>query len=363
MPQRTGTASLPLHWGKAPPWLFKRMVKLSGAIAEVIATGYSQQELLRRLSDPLWFQAFGCVLGFDWHSSGLTTTVTGALKESLKTNDIGIAVCGGKGAESKKTPTEIENHAITFSLSTTRINQLIYSSKMAAKVDSAAIQDFYQLYHHAFFFSEKGDWAVVQQGMNEQNRYARRYHWLSESMSSFVEEPHSAICCDARSSRVLDMTAAKSADARTMSVEVLGEIESYSQNGLHKFFGSNTSAKSLQMPAYHNIIVTDKRNIESLKKAAEAQPKDYEQLLAQPGIGPKTVRSLALISELVYGKPPSWEDPARFAFAHGGKDGVPFEVDRRMYDSSIEVLRTAIDNAKINSGDKLQALKRLSAFA
>lgn len=365
MARQTGVASLPLHYGKAPPWLFKRMVKLAGGITKVIVQEYSQEEFLRRLSDPLWFQAFGCVLGFDWHSSGLTTTVTGALKESLKPEDSGLVICGGKGKASRKAPQEIQKIGGLFSLSTKDIEELKYSSRMSAKIDSAALQDGYQLYHHIFVFNEKGKWAVIQQGMNPKDHYARRYHWLSDNIQSFVEEPHSAIC-GRKEQDVLDMVARDSRDARKTSVDLVRD----EPRKLDRFFASKNSllgflepgTKSLRMPRSHYIISMGKRNLETLQKAHDMQPKNYEELLAIKGVGPKSIRALALISDLIYGKPPSWKDPVRFSFAHGGKDGVPEPINKEIYDQSIEVLRTGIEQAKIGNKEKLLALKRLQGF-
>ncbi len=361
---KTGTTNLPLHGGKAPRWLFKRMVKLSGSIAEVIVDEYSQTEFLKRLSDPYWFQAFGCVLGFDWHSSGLTTTLTGALKEGIDSQEIGIAVCGGKGKMSRKSPIEITKKGELFSLGTKRIERLKYSSRISAKVDNAALQDGYNLYHHAFFFDEKGNWTVVQQGMNPGNKYARRYHWFSESIESFVEEPHTAICSDGKERIVLDMTSQKSRDSRKVSIDLVND----NPEKLKRYFTKQltlsefSQQKTLNMPRTHFIMNMEKRNIETLKRVYEFQPRNYEELLSIKDVGPKTIRALALVSEIVYGKPPSWKDPAKYAFAHGGKDGIPYPVDRESYDKSIEMLHTAIEEAKIGNKERLNALKRLNNF-
>jgi len=363
--KKTGMTNLPLHGGRAPPWLFRRMVKLAGGITEAIIMEYSGEEFLRRLSDPLWFQAFGCVLGFDWHSSGLTTTATGALKEALNAQDTGIAVCGGKGRTSRKTPQEIAENGETLSLSGRKISGLVYASRMSAKVDSAAVQDGYQLYHHAFFFDADGRWAVIQQGMNESSRYARRYHWLSEGVKSFVEEPHSGISGDHKEKDVLDMTAKESAESRDMSVEVINESPGRLQsllcrNSLHKFLEPRQTM--LSMPRTHYIINMGKRNLEMLGKAHEMQPQNYEQLIGIKGIGPRSIRALAMVSDIIYGKPPSWKDPVKFSFAHGGKDGIPYPVDRESYDRTIETLKTGIENAKIGDRDRISAMRRLSGF-
>jgi len=354
---KTGVASLPLHSGKAPAWLFQRMVQLSREMTLVIIGEYGVQEMLRRLSDPFWFQAFGCVLGFDWHSSGLTTTVCGALKEGLRgvEHEAGLYVAGGKGAASRKTPSEIVavgDYLIADS------RRLVYASKMAAKVDNTAIQDGYQLYHHSFFFTEAGQWAVVQQGMNTNTGYARRYHWLSEGVQSFVCEPHAAVCCDKKEGNVLNMVACEAERsrrattdlARTQPLTVMQEM---------------TRLKTLRLPAHHHVSLMeiDPARLGSvLITTYERQPENFEQLLAVPGLGAKSLRALALIGELLYGAPPSWRDPARFSFAHGGKDGHPYAVDRTTYDRSIAILRTAVQQAKVGNSEKREALRRLDRF-
>ncbi|MCX6818818.1 MAG: DUF763 domain-containing protein [Candidatus Aenigmarchaeota archaeon] len=358
--QRTGIANLPLHPGRAPPWLFGRMVKLAKEITEVIIYEYSKDELLRRLSDPFWFQSFSCVLGYDWHSSGTTTVTCGALKEAIKP-ELGIAVCGGKGKTSRKTPGEIEKFAEAFSLSTKKAEELVYSSKMSAKVDNTAIQDGYNLYHHCFIFTENGNWAVIQQGMNTINRYARRYHWLS-GFNSFVEEPHSAICCDKQEKEALNMVAKESKEARSASVDLvkdnIGKRLSR-QNTLRDF---SVKVEKLDLPKCHEIRNLSKQTVTALQNAYEIQPDKYEELLAIRGIGPKAVRALALLSEIIYGSELSWKDPAKFSFAHGGKDGIPYPVDRKNMDLSIDMLRNAITQAKIGEQDKLHAIRRLNEF-
>lgn len=355
---KTGIADLPLHPGRCPPWLFKRMRQLAAGIGEAIICEFGTGEFLRRLSSPFFFQSFGCVLGFDWHSSGLTTTVCGALKEGLDTN-LGVAICGGKGKVSRKTPEEIKEKSGQLSVPDKKVKELAHSSKMAAKVDSAAVQDGYQLYHHVFMFTEKGEWTVIQQGLNDSNGYARRYHWLSETVSSFVEEPHEAICCDSRN-ETLNMVARESREARAVSVDFVKEKSNISRiferDTLRPFFSR------LHMPPCHSIPDMDRRNKETLRRAYELQPKDYEELLSVRGMGPKTIRALALVADIVYGKPPSWEDPARFSFAHGGKDGIPYPVDRMEYGRSIEILRTAVEESKIGRKDKMGALKSLEGF-
>ncbi len=341
----TGTANLPLHYGQCPAWLFSRMKKLAGALSEIVIYEYGQDELLRRFSDPFWFQSFACVLGFDWHSSGVTTTVCGALKEAIKPEETGIGVCGGKGKTSRKAPDEIKKTADSFSLSEKKKENLVYSSKMSAKVDNTAVQDGYNLYHHVFIMSEKGKWCVIQQGMNNQNNYARRYHWL-HGFESFIQEPQAAICCDNKS-ETLNMVARQSREAQEISVDIAKE--------------KNTANKILSLPPEHGFTL-NKQTQASLRKAYDIQPGNYEELLAIRGIGPKAIRALALVSQLIYGAEPSWKDPAKFSFAHGGKDGIPFEIDRKHYNTSIEILRTAIENAKIADRDRLNAIKRLHEF-
>jgi len=354
-PRRTGIANLPLHHGKAPRWLFQRMVPLAREITIAIVTEYGPEEMLRRLSHPYWFQAFGCVLGFDWHSSGVTTTLCGALKESLKgiERDLGLFAAGGKGKTSRKTPSEIEVWGEKLSLDPA---PLVYASRMSAKVDSAAVQDGYQLYHHTFLFTSKGSWTVVQQGMNENNRYARRYHWLGETVDDFVNEPHAAILSEARG-ETLDLTAGESQPARRTITSIATE------ESPEKIIAELKKLKTLNLPSRHRIIAED-LHPDSLSKiilsAYERQPEDFERLLGLSGVGAKTIRALSLISEIVHGVAPSYRDPARYSFAHGGKDGIPYPVDRQTYDRSIELLSSAINRSKLGLGEKQQAFKRLN---
>jgi hypothetical protein len=348
--------NLPLHYGKAPAWLFGRMRHLAGEIALVITREYGSDELLNRLSDPFWFQAFGCVLGFDWHSSGLTTTVCGALKEGLRdiSKEIGVFVCGGKGATSRKTPQEIRE------IGSRRLTQadpesLVYSSKISAKVDSTCLQDGYQLYHHCFIFTKQGNWTVIQQGMNTNTRWARRYHWLKSSVKDFVCEPHKAICCD-HSARVLNMVASESQDCRSVSTTLAVQKPA-------RVVDEFSRMMQLDLSSHHAVSLDDIRasNLRKiLEKTYEARPNNFEALLGIQGVGPKTIRALALISELIYGKPASFRDPVRFAFAHGGKDGHPYPVDRKQYDLSIQTLRSAVNLGRIGRSEKLHALRRLS---
>ncbi|RMG60268.1 MAG: DUF763 domain-containing protein [Deltaproteobacteria bacterium] len=357
--KRTGTTDLPLHGGKAPRWLFERMSLLAGEIVSAIALEFGPVEVLRRLSDPAWFQAFGCVLGFDWHSSGVTTTVTGAIKEGLKgrEEEVGIFPCGGKGGASRKTPGEI----LTFSDRVgTDGDSLVYASRISAKVDSAAVQDGYQIYHHAFFFTREGEWAVVQQGMNEERRRARRYHWISESVRDFVEEPHAAVCCDGRE-KVLNLVAKESSSTRS----IIAELSRMDPEKVVKLVARANEGRGrhLEMPVRHPVRGEDIRP-ENLRRILldtyEKQPEDFETLLGVKGVGPKTLRALSLVSEVIYGAPPSFRDPARFSFAHGGKDGTPYPVNRAEYDRTIDVMRGAVEKAKIGRKEKMEALKRLS---
>ncbi len=362
---RTGTAELPLHPGACPAWLFKRMVRLSGEIAEAIVLEHGTNEFLRRMADPFFFQSLGCVVGFDFHSSGLTTTLTGALKEALEPERLGVAVCGGKGKASKRTPAEIEGLADVFSLGSARVEGMVRASRLAAKVDNACVQDGYQLYHHAFFLGEGGDWAVVQQGMNE--RFARRYHWLSDGVRSFVEEPHSGIIGEREEVATLDMTARESAEARRSSLDLVREgpksvirgAREFGQTSLDKYFGGSAPAVRLVMQEQHEITRLSKQTIAALQRAYEFQPENYEELVSISGIGPRAVRALALVSHLIYGSSPSWKDPVRFSFAHGGKDGIPFPVDRETYQKTMETLDGAIAAAKIGDKERLGALRRL----
>jgi len=343
--RRVGISDLPLHGGRCPPWLFKRMKRLSGLISEVIIYEYGTDEFLRRIANPFFFQSFGCVLGFDWHSSGVTTTTLGALKESLDPEKHGIAILGGKGGTSRKTPDEIERMSQVFPLTENETEFLKYASRVSAKVDSSAVQDGYQLYHHNFLLSERGNFAVIQQGMNENNRYARRYHWLSEEIQSFVDEPHTAICCDHRG-KTLNMVSVENEDSRKVSVDLvkdsLGEIRKYLMMGRHHWI--------------------EKRVFSKLLDLKEFQPRDYEEILAFHGVGPKTIRALALTSKLIYGTELSWKDPVKFSFARGGKDGTPYPVDRKTYDEGNEILREAIGNARLGSREKLHAIRRLESF-
>jgi hypothetical protein len=353
---RTGTANLPLHYGRAPRWLFDRMKKLAGEIATVIVEEHGTEELLSRLSDPFWFQSFGCVLGFDWHSSGLTTTACGALKEGLsgRQEELGLFVAGGKGATSRRTPQEIESVGAWLNADPT---ELIYASRIAAKVDNAGLQDGYQIYHHTFVFNRQGTWCVIQQGMNATTRFARRYHWLSKGLRDFTCEPHAAICCD-REGDVLNMVAEESKEARQASTVL-------SQESPDRLVAELKKLQHLEMPAHHEVRLREvhpDRLHTIFLKTYERQPQDFEALLSMQGVGPKTIRALSLISDLVYGATPSFRDPVRYSFAHGGKDGYPYPVDRANYDLSIYTLEQALRRARLGDREKLAALRRLASW-
>jgi hypothetical protein len=388
-------AQLPLHSGDAPPWLFERMTKLAGAVTRAIVEEYGPGEMLRRLSDPWWFQALGCVLGFDWHSSGVTTVTCGALKEAAKTcgGDLGILVAGGKGAVSRKTPQEIaaaaDRHAIAAG------ERLIYASRMSAKVDSAAVQDGFTIYHHTFFFTPDGQWCVVQQGMNEESGWARRYHWLAESVDDFVCEPHAAVRDlgenpaevprGGRQLLLLNMVAEEAGENRRGSAALVRESPDWLLGEIEHF----TKGPTLFAPARHPVLELDV-NAKRLKKilvaAHEQDPRDFETLLGLPGIGAATVRSLSLLAEIIFQAPPSHRDPtvrvstaapageeiidmtdksrrwADYSYAHGGKDGTPFPVDRETYDRNIIVLAAAVRKAKLGEREKFDALRRLAQW-
>lgn len=362
---RTGVANLPLHGGKAPRWLFERMTKLAREMTIAIVEDSGPEAFLEKLADPHWFQAFGCVLGFDWHSSGVTTTVCGAVKEGLRdlSAELGLFAAGGKGATSRKTPDEIEACAKHLSVDP---SDLVYSSRMSAKVDSAGLQDGYQLYHHSFFYTARGQWAVVQQGMNSINKYARRYHWLGSGRGpmtdsrDFVSEPHAAVCCD-KLARVLNMVADESVGARKVTTELAWEGPDKLTLELEKL----KKAVTLDMPTRHHVEMSDiepKRLYKIFLSTYERRPEDFETLLGMKGVGAKTIRALSLIAELAYGVGSSVVDPVRFSFAHGGKDGFPYPVDRATYDKSIDFLNEMIRHAKIGNTEKREALKRLTQF-
>jgi len=353
---RKAEALLPLHYGSAPRWLFERMVSLGREIVRVLVYEFGPEEVLRRLSDPFWFQALGCLRGFDWHSSGLTTTVCGALKEALKglEGEVGIFVAGGKGKAALRTPEEIARHGDKYSI---EVEPLIRMSRLVAKVDNCALQDGYNLYHHTFFFTKGGLWCVVQQGMNPENRYARRYHWLAEGLEDPCCEPHKAVCCDQRT-RPLNLVAEESSGARRA-------ITDLARQDPEAVLREIRPLETLELPERHDLTPEDLaperiRGI-LLKTYAEA-PQDFQGVLLTKGVGPKALRALSLLAELLYGEPPSFRDPARFSFAHGGKDGRPYPVDRDLYDRTIEVLKECLWAARIGYTEKLRALRRINSL-
>ena len=366
---RTGIANLPLHPGRAPKWLFKRMVLLSKGIIEVISYEYGKDEFLRRISDPFWFQALSCVLGFDWHSSGTTTVTCGALKEAVKSEEYGFTVAGGKGKASRKTLEDIEKISEKYNFSTAKTEELKYSSRMTAKIDNSAVQDGHNLYHHVFLLSENGLWTVVQQGMCSETNYARRYHWLSENIDSFVCEPHDAIIGEKQQYKVLDMTSKKSISSQHVSVDLVNDdprhlkrdwaelTRPHYQKTLDNWIGSKETHKTIEYLSMPRSI-----NWVKMKELYDFQPKNYEELIAMKGVGPNTIRALALISDLIYGEKPSWKDPVKYSFTVGGKDGVPYPVDRKAMDESTEIIKSGIEQAKIGDKEKIYALKRLRGF-
>jgi uncharacterized protein len=352
--KRSGSADLPLHYGYVPKWLYERMAKLGLAITESIVGEYGKKEFLSRLSDPFWFQSFGAVMGMDWHSSGITTSVMGALKRAVNphSKELGIYICGGKGKFSKQAPQELIGVGEQTGLNA---QELVRHSKLSAKVDNTAIQDGFQLYTHNFIVSNEGDWSVVQQGMREGDSMARRYHWHSAQVHSFVEEPHAAIC-GANQGQILNLTAMEAGTSRSGILSISQEKPELMMQEIQQ----------LVMPSHHDVRSKDvdlRRLGSILWVAHEAQPKDFEDLLLLEGVGPRTVQSLALVSEVIHGTPSRFKDPARFSFAHGGKDGHPFPVPTKTYDEVISTLQKAVHKAKIGQTEKADALKKLHALA
>lgn len=348
--KRSGSADLPLHYGYVPKWLAERMAKLGFAIAESIINEYGKEEILRRLSDPFWFQSLGAVMGMDWHSSGITTSVLGALKRAINpySKELGIYICGGKGKFSKQTPDELIRIADSTGLDG---NELVRCSKLSAKVDNTAVQDGFQLYTHNFILSDTGEWTVIQQGMRTTDKTARRYHWHSKNIKSFVEEPHTGIC-GINQGMILNLTAFDAKTARE------GILKLNTENP----FEITNAFQRLKMPSHHEVGAEDinlKRLGSILWLAHEQPPKDFESLLLLQGVGPRTIQSLALVSEVIHGIPTRFTDPARFSFAHGGKDGHPFPVPTKVYDETIKILQTAVHKAKLGTTDKAAAIKKL----
>ena len=347
-------ADLPLHYGKVPQWLAVRMRALGGAIIAAVVQEYGRAEVLRRLSDPFWFQALGCVLGMDWHSSGITTSVMGALKGTVNAQsaELGLYICGGRGKHSRQTPNELLAIGQKTGLDAAA---LIRSSRLSAKVDNTAVQDGYQLYLHSFILSLEGDWTVVQQGMNNANGMARRYHWHSPSIKSFIETPHTFIYGQGQG-QILNLTDKQAAPTRSSVLDMTRERPDKMMQEVRK----------LVMPSHHDVRANDvdlKRLGSILAVAHEAELRDVESLLLLEGLGPRTLQSLVLVSEMIHGTPSRFDDPARFSFAHGGKDGHPFPVPVNVYDETIKVLDTAVRSARLGQADKNEAIKNLSKAA
>lgn len=355
----SGSAVLPLHDGKAPRWLFSRMVKLSECITEIIIDEYGQRGLLERLSDPWFFQSLSCLLGYDWHSSGTTTVTCGALKMAMDRQNVGVTVCGGKGRTSLKTPKEIREMAQVFSLSSNKTDSLIYASKMSAKTDNCLIQDSYQLYHHCFFFTEYGEWIVIQQGINEEQANARRYHW-GLNQQKFTQEPSQDIICPTRLPEALNMTHKESIENQKTCVDMIRENPEKLKKQLVKPVQNGQSRLDKWSGTEDRLLIMPRSvNWDAVRNAYEFQPKTYEELVSRKGIGPGTVRGLALVAELIYGNKASWKDPVKFNFAFGGKDGVPYPVDRRSMDETIDILRCGVESADLKRLEQIKAMNRL----
>ncbi|MBF8249939.1 MAG: hypothetical protein HW400_540 [Candidatus Levybacteria bacterium] len=380
---KRGIATFTLDTGHCPPWLFQRMVALGREIIYVLVDEYGPDEFVRRLADPVWFQSLGIVLAFDWNASGLTTILTAALKEAIRGEErnLGIFICGGKGKTSLKTPLEIENWGRALNFDSKQTHGLKFNSKMAAKVDSSLIQDGYQIYHHAFIFSKNGAWAVVQQGMNTMSSTARRYHWYDElGRKDFTEEPHTGIASQVFQKNVLNLVAKKSRKNKDIATELVSS--SYSTvmkdvqllrshfSTLSKMISLKDGSEQLSILQLsdehfttHPVVSEDFGKSKYLEKIIQKityeKPQTYEQFLATEGVGPKTIRALSLVSEVIYGAEPSYEDPARYSFALGGKDNIPYPVDRPVFDKTISLMQRAIGRSKINLFEKEKALRRL----
>ncbi|MCH4558025.1 DUF763 domain-containing protein [Mesorhizobium loti] len=367
MAQRSGSADLPLHGGRVPKWLGDRMTRLGAVMCEAIIHHYGRNELLRRLAHPFWFQSFGAVMGMDWHSSGITTSVVGALKRGLTplSGELGIHVCGGRGAHSRKTPHELAAIGERIGFDGTRLASV---SRLVAKVDSAAVQDGFDLYLHGFIVTDDGDWVVVQQGMNGDSKVARRYHWLSEGLKSFVDQPHAAIE-GANQGEIVNLTDHRAEASRQGQLDLLQDLGP--DRILREFaaLDAGTAAAPEQpmlphliMPAHHDVRESDivmRRLHGNMAAAAERGPADFSELLLVPGVGARTVRALALVAEVVHGAPCRFSDPGRFSIAHGGKDRHPFPVPLKVYDETIGVLKSAVQKARLGREEEIGALKRL----
>ncbi|WP_419696518.1 DUF763 domain-containing protein [Mesorhizobium muleiense] len=369
MAQRSGSADLPLHGGRVPKWLGDRMTRLGAIMCEAIIHHYGREELLRRLAHPFWFRSFGAVMGMDWHSSGITTSVIGALKRGLAplSGELGIHVCGGRGAHSRKTPHEL---AVTGERVGFDGTGLATASRLVAKVDSAAVQDGFDLYLHGFIVTDDGDWVVVQQGMNGDSKVARRYHWLSEGLKSFVEQPHAAIE-GANQGEIVNLTDRRADASRKGQLDLLQDLGP--DRILREFAALERDVAAapepdqpmlphLVMPAHHDVRETDvvmRRLHGNMAAAAERGPADFSELLLVPGVGARTVRALALVAEVLHGAPCRFSDPGRFSLAHGGKDRHPFPVPLKVYDETIGVLKSAVHKARLGRDEEIGALKRL----
>jgi len=363
----TGTATLPLHYGRVPAWLSSRMASLGRIITQAVILHYGRDEYLRRLAHPGWFQAFGAVMGMDWHSSGITTSVLGALKRGLAPveRELGLHVCGGRGNESRKTPTELLALSDRLGLDG---DALVRTSRLVAKVDSAAIQDGYDIYLHGFIVADDGKWAVVQQGMCGARKEARRYHWLSERLTSFVDSPHAAIDGLPAPTAIVNLTDHRACAARNAQIALVHDGPDRVVRGLSKLRPEKLrpvrSAETLELPFHHEVRAEDvvlRRLRGAIAAAHERGPKDFADLLLTPGVGPRTVFSLALVAEVVHGAPSRFSDPARYSLAHGGKDGHPYPVPLRIYDETIRVMKDAVTKAKLGVSDRLFAIQRLDA--
>lgn len=377
-----GIATFTLDYGTCPKWLFDRMVKLGREMTYVLVAEYGPMEFIKRIADPVWFQSLGTVLAFDWNSSGITTILTAALKEAIRgeEKDLGIFICGGKGKTSRKTPDEILSWGERLNLPVKTTNNLVYNSKMSAKVDSSLVQDGYQIYHHAFFFSKDGGWSVVQQGMNTNTQTARRYHWFSEKVEDFVNEPHSGIAAQLSHQNTLNLIASESCDNRQVSVELVSsgfqtlmkdiEVIRKHTSDISKMMAIKSGDETLTLLKlenkefkHHPVEGEDFWNSPYLKKILEklcmTEPENYEQLLSQEGVGPKTIRALSLVSEIIYGANPSYKDPARYSFAHGGKDSTPYPVDKETYDTTINIMAEVVRKTRLDPTEKDKALRRL----
>lgn len=365
--------NLPLHGGHPPQYLVKRMIKLSRIISKIIINEHGTEEFLRKLSDPLWFQSFGCVLGFDWHSSGVTTVVSGVLSRSLDPQEHEIVFSGGKGKNATKPKNEIPKIAEDyFNLSSKKIDDLVYASKMTAKVDNTLIQDGYNLYHHAILFDNKGNWTVFQQGLNPHNKMARRYHWISDEIHNYLNNPHSGIICSKKNKKTLNMTAKESENNRKTCIDIVNERsekvirsvrllnQNVTENSLDRWFENTENVK---IKIHKNYEMPRKIDWKVLDRIYNVRPQNYEGLIEVKGVGPSTVRALALIAELIYGNNASWEDPVKYNFAHGGKDGVPYPVSKKTYDNSIKYLIGAIEGSELERDERINSLKRLQTFS